>query len=280
MDLQSIVDPPVKLPAMPRVGRQLLARLGADDVSLAEIAAQIQADPALSAKLLRLANSAYFHVSRSIATVGAATQMLGLVMVRNLVVGHSMGAVYGQLADFDLPVFWRHGLYTACLSRWLAQQTGRDGDCAFTLGVLQGIGILHMHAAAPQAMQGIACEADMLSPRRAQVERATLGFHHGDVASALAQRWNFPPVLAESLRWIPLPLDAQPLNADAAWIHLAAWRARLAVLGAGSDDTDAPYPAQVAQVLAQSTGAVVPLSAQAMPDPIVLSQGLEGLFEG
>lgn len=60
MDLKSLIDIPSKLPTIPKLGQQLLASFGSEQVSVAEISNQLAADPALSAKLLKLANSAYF----------------------------------------------------------------------------------------------------------------------------------------------------------------------------------------------------------------------------
>ena len=68
MELKGLLDQPSKLPTIPKVVQQLIKSFSDDDVSINEIARQIATDPALSAKLLRLANSAYFHVSRTIGT--------------------------------------------------------------------------------------------------------------------------------------------------------------------------------------------------------------------
>ena len=68
MDIKSLIDQPGKLPAIPKVVQKLIESFSSEDVSVEEIAKQLASDPALSAKLLRLANSAYFHVSRTVGT--------------------------------------------------------------------------------------------------------------------------------------------------------------------------------------------------------------------
>ena len=75
MELKSLLDQPNKLPTIPKVTQQLIESFSSDDVSLNDIARQLSADPALSAKLLRLANSAYFHVSRTVGTVDDALDL-------------------------------------------------------------------------------------------------------------------------------------------------------------------------------------------------------------
>src|ERR1700693_2157875 len=131
MDIKSLIDQPGKLPAIPKVVQKLIESFSSEDVSVDEIAKQLAADPALSAKLLRLANSAYFHVSRTVGTVDDALWMLGFVMVRNLVLGNGMVAAFRHVPGLDLQQFWRYNLYTACISRWLAATAGENGDMVF-----------------------------------------------------------------------------------------------------------------------------------------------------
>jgi HD-like signal output (HDOD) protein len=245
MDLKSLIDEPSKLPTIPKVGQQLIASFSSEDVSVTEIAHQLAADPALSAKLLKLANSAYFHVSRTIGTVDAALQMLGLVMVRNLVLGNSVAGAFKATPGIDLPQFWRYNLYTACTARWLAHRTDVNSDRVFTLALLHAIGQLQMHAIAPQAVAPLDQQMGVLERGRAQLELRHLGFHHGDVSAALAQAWNFPLPLTEALRHIAFPLAAEEFIEASALVHLGSWRARAEVLGWDDAAQVANYPFQV-----------------------------------
>ncbi|MGC8068968.1 HDOD domain-containing protein, partial [Salmonella enterica] len=72
MELKSLVDQPGKLLTIPKVVQQLMTSFNSEEVSAQDIAHQIAADPTLTAKLLRLANSAFFHASRTIGTVDDA----------------------------------------------------------------------------------------------------------------------------------------------------------------------------------------------------------------
>ena len=122
MDIKSLLDQPHKLPSVPAVTQKLIASFSDEDVAFKQIAEQISADPALTAKLLRLANSAYFHLSRTIGTVEDALHMLGFVMVRNLVLGNGMAVAFRNTKGMDLQQFWRYNLLTASASRWLAEK--------------------------------------------------------------------------------------------------------------------------------------------------------------
>ena len=81
MKLESLLDRPNKLPTIPKVTQQLMRSFGDENVTIEEIARHLSADPTMSAKLLRLANSAYFNLSRTIGTVDDALRMLGRCLV-------------------------------------------------------------------------------------------------------------------------------------------------------------------------------------------------------
>ena len=123
MDLESLIDEPSKLPTIPKVGQQLIASFSSDDVSVGEIGHQLAADPALSAELLKLANSAYFHVPHTIGTVDAALQMLGLVVVRNLVLGNSVYSL-GLLGSLGATTFIRPAPHAGWRAARMSIQTG------------------------------------------------------------------------------------------------------------------------------------------------------------
>lgn len=286
MKLKSLIDQPGKLPTIPKVGQQLLASFNSDDVSVHEISAQLAADPALSAKLLRLANSAYFHVSRSIGTVDSALQMLGFVMVRNLVLGNSVAGAFKNIQGIDLKQFWRYNLYTACSARWLAHRGDFNSDMVFTLGLMHGIGQLQMHAVMPHEVAPLDKQLSVLDAGRAQLEVQAFGFHYGDVSAELAQVWNFPQPLIDALRYIPNPLAAPEFSEAAAWVHMGAWRARAEVLHLSAEVQAASYPALVGQRLHLDSGWTGALanhlaqeSSTLMPPLLELTEGLEAMFE-
>jgi HD-like signal output (HDOD) protein len=283
MDIQHLLSQPGKLPTIPKVTQRLIASFSDEDVSIGEIADQISADPALSAKLLRLANSAYFHVSRTIGTVDDAIRMLGFVMVRNLVLGNGMAAAYTKVPGLDLPQFWRHNLYTASAARWLARNGDGNADLAFTLGLLHGLGQLQLHVGAPQAVAAIDAQLHVLDAGRPELERRVLGFDFGDVSAELALLWHFPQALADALRAVVQPLSAPEWLEAAGWVHLGAWRARAEVLGWSDAQQVDSYPAEVAERLGMAPDWVAAMTGDAdnprrMPGMKELTDGLDAML--
>jgi HD-like signal output (HDOD) protein len=287
VSLEALFAVPANLPTIPKVVQQLIQSFSRDDVSVDDIASKLAADPVLSAKTLRLANSAYFHVSRSISTVDDALRMLGFVMVRNLVVGCGMTGAFKAVPGMDLPQFWRYSLNTACTARWLAQAGGHNADLAFTVGLMHGLGQLMMHVAAPAAMKPLDKACNPLAGERAALEQAELGYHHGTVSAEMARRWKFPAEVASPLDQAPLPAEGSPIDPLAAIIHLAAWRARVEALHFTPQDAAPTWPARVAGTLAvpvvwlpeaATLGGDHPALTPPMPPLEELSRGLDSML--
>jgi HD-like signal output (HDOD) protein len=285
MDLKSLIDHPSKLPTVPRVTQRVIASFGSEDVTVGEIAELIAADAVLSARLLRLANSSYFQVSRSIESVDDAIRILGLAMVRHLVLAGGMMGAYVNIPGIDLHQFWTYSLYTACTARWLAEQGTVNRDLAFTLGLMHGIGQLHLHSVAPAAAVALDQEAHVLSAERVRCETEALGFNYLDVSAALASLWNFPPSLVEPLQTMAEPLAAPHFCATAATLHLSAWHARNLLLETPAEQVRLHYPHAVGARLGISASWVLPdapatdgAALPPIPAPHALSHGLDEML--
>jgi HD-like signal output (HDOD) protein len=289
VSIHSLFAAPAALPTVPRVVQQLIASFEREDVAIAEIGAQLAADPVLSARTLRLANSAYFHVSRRVETVDDALRLLGFAMVRNLVLGLGAAGAFPHLPGIDLPQFWRHSLHTACGARWLAQAAGGNADQAFTVGLLHGLGHLLMRAALRTELGPLDRRCHVLAAGRAAHEVAALGYHHGEVGAELAVRWKLPETLTGPLRAVPAPLTNDAAAPVAAVVHVAAWRARVDALRQTHEEAEAGCPHPVARRLGLrlqwmregGTLALTPAHGEPrwMPPLSDLTRGLETMLE-
>jgi HD-like signal output (HDOD) protein len=234
------------LPSVPAVTQKLIASFSDEDVAFKQIAEQISADPALTAKLLRLANSAYFHLSRTIATVEDALHMLGFVMVRNLVLGNGMAAAFRNTKGMDLQQFWRYNLYAASAARWIAGKVSENADLVFTVGLMSGIGQLQMHVVLPQEVLALDREVHVLDAGRAALEIERLGFHNADVAAELAKLWNFPNPIVVGMRSVVDPLNTKEYSEAGACVHMGSWAARCAIQQTSPEQMQSSFPVIVA----------------------------------
>ena len=205
------------LPTMPEVASRLLKSFDDDKVGLAQIAALIEKDGALAAKVLRLANSAHYSPSHQIATVIDAAHALGLVTLRNLALAACLSGAFSQVQGLDRTVFWRHSIATASYARILARMLGADSVHPPTPPILPGLmlrtGQLLMAIDAPQLVADV--EAHAAEPgSRFSLEEHRFGCTHADVTASLAAHWHFPTPLVEAFKDANTPLEIRPFLAD------------------------------------------------------------------
>ncbi|MYN43293.1 HDOD domain-containing protein [Duganella sp. FT109W] len=275
MKLDALFQNPTALPTAPKVVEELISSFDKASVSTEEIAKKLSTDPVLSAKLLRLANSAYYHVSRSIGTVEDAVLMLGFVTVRTLVISSGLVSGFKTVPGLDLKQFWRYSLHTAVAAKWIAKKTKENTDLAFTIGMMHAIGQLVIHSAAPEQAMALDKVAGPMDARRLDAERASLGYTFADVGAELAKRWKFPAAFSETILAFPEPHHNGELNRLAAVVSLAAWRARVAQAELSDEEIAACYPTDLAEELGLEDNALI----DDMPPPDELSAGLEELVK-
>lgn len=275
MKLEALFQNPHALPTAPKVVEELIASFEDAGVTTQDIARKLSMDPVLSAKLLRLANSAYYHVSRSIGTVEDAVMMLGFVTVRTLVISSGLVTGFKTVPGMDLKTFWRYSLHTAVTAKWLAKACKENTDLAFTIGMMHGIGHLVMHAAMPEQSAQLDKASAPLSHGRIDAEQAAFGYNFADVGAELAKRWKFPAVFDSTIHAFPLPQTDAGLNRMAAVIHLAAWRARSSEL----HETPEAMAASLPEALVTALGLSSTTLLEEMPAPAELAAGLEELVK-
>ena len=269
MTLEALLQNPNALPTAPKVVDELISSFENADVMVEEIARKLSLDPVLSAKLLRLANSAYYHVSRRIGNVEDAVRMLGFVTVRTLVISSGLVGGFKTVPGMDLKRFWRYSLHTAVAAKWMAKKVGVNTDLAFTIGMMHGIGQLVMHAGLPAEAQELDKTVGAYESGRMAAETAAFGYHYSEVGAELAVRWKFPDIFPETIRDFPAPASRM-----AAVLHLATWRAQAEEQKLDAAQLAATLPGAVAEGL----GLTVAELLEEMPGLTELSAGLEELI--
>lgn len=232
------------LPTMPEVAARLLKSFDDDNVGLAQIAALIEKDAALTAKVLRLANTAHYSPAHQIGSVIDAAHALGLETLRNLAMAACLSGAFPKVQGLDRAVFWRHGVATANYARILARLLGVGGggaDMAYLAGLMLRTGQLLMAQDEPQLVADV--EAHAAEPgSRFSLEEHRFGCTHADVTASLAAHWRFPAPLVEAFKDANAPLDVRPFSLIAAVLHLAE------VLADAAEHHDEPVQALMTAV--------------------------------
>lgn len=210
----------VKLPAMPEVAHQLIQTLNDDDAGVKEISDIIANDPALSAKLLRLANSAQFGLPRGVGSIDEAIHMVGMTKVRSLSLGACMSDSFPALPGLSQQTFWENSMACAGYAQWLAAGLHMDNQQAWLTGMMLRLGEVLIGQADPKALADI--EALPHYPgSRWEREKRLIGFSEGQITAELARRWNFPMQIVQALERSFDPLVEQAFSRLGAVVNLA-----------------------------------------------------------
>ncbi len=193
-----------ELPPLPVASQRLLAILSSEDTGLAEIATAVELDPALAARIIGVARSAFFGNTATIFSVkDAIIRVLGLDMVRSLGLSISLGDAlsYERARGFDGRHYWTNALLTADMARYLASRVTLDdsppAEPSYLCGLLHGLGLPALAHLFPAELT-LAMDAAGSTPvwRRAEYERQWLGIDHHVAGGWLARRWHLPEEVA------------------------------------------------------------------------------------
>ncbi|MCX5768880.1 MAG: HDOD domain-containing protein, partial [Candidatus Hydrogenedentes bacterium] len=184
-------------------------------VAVSQISEHVQRDPGLTAKILKVSNSAYYGMKQHVGSLKLALVILGVREVRNIVLGISVLEQLQDQAFQDSIVmrdFWTHSVTVAALTKRLgaAFALGLQGE-DFTSGLLHDMGKMVLFRQLGSAYQQIFIAAEGVSSKFCELETETFGFDHADAAAALAIHWNLPVSLADSL-WCHHPAPHRPLD--------------------------------------------------------------------
>ena len=187
------------LPTPPIVFHQIQKVINDPMVSAGRIAGILQEDPAMSVKVLKLTNSAFYGLSREIESVKQAVVIVGLEAIKNLVLSASVLDMFkGKDIDQDFQdKFWRHSLAVGFCARLLARRAKARGmidpDSAFSGGLLHDIGKVILccflpkeHTAIKEARETNAEMESFL------LEEQVIGYNHCQIGDVLAKQWKLP----------------------------------------------------------------------------------------
>ncbi|MDT4846929.1 HDOD domain protein [compost metagenome] len=249
MQLEALLNYPRALPAMPRSVSDLLAEMNKEDPNPRRVGDLISSDPALTTRVLRLSNSAFFRVSRKIGSTDEAVALLGLTHVRSLVMAAALGSSFKNVPGIDLKQFWRYSLRSAEIARSLASLLRQNEGNAFTAGLIHGIGILIMHIAMPDEMGPLDMGTPPLDLQRASAEMAAFGYSYAEVGAGMVEKWQFPPEMVSALANQVSPFEGEAYDPLAGLLHLASWRARAEELQLDNNGLAATFPDMVGLTL-------------------------------
>jgi HD-like signal output (HDOD) protein len=220
----------IRLPAMPEAAQALIRTLDREDASASRVRAIIEKDSALSATLLRMANSALFGLSQRVSSLDAAINLVGMSQIRNHAIMVCLRNTFPVAPGLDRQAFWQGCVSNAAYGHWLAGHAGLDPQTAWLSALLLRLGELILaqkDASAIEAIERLPCRPGERWAR----EKMLTGYDEGQISAELGRRWDFPPEMVQALDEASAPLQASELSRLAAVVHLAALMADSTAIG-------------------------------------------------
>ena len=202
LSLHEMVDATGELATLPSTIIQLLSLLEDTTTCAQRVQEVIERDPSMTANVLKLANSAYYGVRRTISNVREALVMLGNRAVTTLAFATGMAPVLRHdlvAYGLDRDEYWRHSVIAAAAASRAADLcgNGRWRTQAFTAGLVHDIGKLVIDATLVVRSEELL--VDTVGRDLRTRERNLLGFDHAEVGAALAEAWGFPEILVAAV---------------------------------------------------------------------------------
>ena len=211
-DNDTLVQRITALPPLPEAMTEVLLALSRSQLSAKRSIELIEHDPALAARTLRLANSAFYGVPGRVACIGDAVRILGLRTVAGVL---AAVAVHNTVRiescpGFHFQAYWQHAIATALTARTLAPIAGHDADEAFLAALMHDIGQLALAAFYPNHASAALALARQHDLPAQQAEQTVLGIAHPQVGALLAAHWRLPPPIVRAIAHHHAPEPASP----------------------------------------------------------------------
>ncbi len=227
------------LPALPAGVLKVMELTNSSDATASDIAQVISTDQALTARVLRLANSALFGMPRSVTSLKEAVVILGLKNVRNLaLLAGALPWLSRPLPGYEMPqkALMMHAFGVATGAKMAAKLAKLpDSESAYIAGLLCDIGKFALSSSLEgdiASMIQFGLDAGMTFD---EIEVKALGFSHAEVSARMAEKWNLPQDITTCLRWHHDPQSAPEFKKLTACVHIGDFLTNTCGLGLGGD---------------------------------------------
>ncbi len=222
--VKEFIGDSVELNSLPDVYIKLKAVLEDPGSASADMAKVIQYDPALSARVLRIVNSAFFGLPSKIETIRQAVTMLGTLKIHDIALATSVIEAFAGVPDdlVDMRSFWHESIHCGVTSRLLANKCNiLDSEKLFVAGLLSDIGHLVMYQKIPEQCVYLLAKAKSENLVLFKEERSLLGFDYAELGAELLRYWNLPESLQVITQNHVEPWAAENFRIETAIVHIA-----------------------------------------------------------
>ena len=238
--LQKVVDKLKDIPTLPQVVRKIVEIVDSPHTSASDLNKAISHDQALSAKVLKLVNSAFYGFPKKIETLTQAIIILGFNTVRSLALSISMLDFFSSRESerqLNYTEYWKHSIATSIMSRAIAKKTfPQMAEEAFVSGLLHDIGILIFDQFLPNEYRQVYIRMKNEQIPLYKAEKLTLKITHSDAGRMLAIKWNLPDPMLYSISYHHNPSPAQDYFPIVSTVHAANIGVKILRIGGVGDE--------------------------------------------
>ena len=238
MDISTLLDDDISLVSFPRVYTQFQEAMADENTSFSEIGDIIIYDAGLSARLLRIVNSAYYSFPQKIETISHAIGVIGTRQLSDLMLSTIVIDKFKSIPEsmIDMESFWQHSIACGLIARELAsQKENLDPEMFFTAGMLHDIGQIILCMKLPQITLRILLELQSRQEPLQELEHEELGFDHAELGGKLLNKWNLSEFHVETTTFHHEPGNAPNYSLEASIIYLADILANTMKLGCSGE---------------------------------------------
>ncbi|MFO0556247.1 MAG: response regulator [Polyangiaceae bacterium] len=221
--VRSVVGGLDRLPSVPKTYWALMRAAGRPKTSIADLARIVESDPAMSAKVLHLINSAFFGLARRVTSIHQAVSLLGIDLLKGLVLSAHVFATFEEvkLPGFSLDLFQEYSIRIANLAKRFIT-TSPEREAAFTAGLVHDLGKLVVAIRFPEQFARITRRASTAPMPYHEVERAHIAATHAELGGYLLGVWGLPFEIVEAVGYHHEPMLALGPNSNTDLSILAA----------------------------------------------------------
>jgi len=249
------------VPSLPIIFAQINKVINDPVSTTTTIADVVSNDTGLSARLLRMANSAFFSFPSRVDTISEAAIVIGFEQIRDLALATTVIEVFRGVPKrlVDMKSFWHHSVACGIAARVVAiDRREANVERHFVAGLLHDIGRLIMFLKTPDEAAVALRRSKTRGELLYQAEREVFGFDHGEVGGELLRHWKLPVTLIEPVAFHHRPLEARQAPVEAAIVHLADIIANAMQLGSSGERWVPPLVSEAWDRLGLTTSVLEP----------------------
>lgn len=192
--LSSLLVGTAALPSLPAIAVRIIKEVKKDKLAIGELADIISYDPALTAKILKVANSAFYSLPYKVDSIERAVNILGMEALKNIALSFVIvkGFRRNAVDDFDHEHFWKRSITAAVSADMIASKMKIKRDETFVTSLLMDVGVLVMYLSNPDDYLKVINKKKVSRLSTYDAERAVWGFDHQDVGAAILKEWGIP----------------------------------------------------------------------------------------